>query len=82
MPLTPEAQAERDRCVGMVATMAEIWTGIAAKVRKDGSFTVRELWPPPFKKVTVVRPGYERYAAQVDDAVAGLRTLERIMKDV
>lgn len=78
--VTPEVQAERDRCANLVRDLAEIWAGTAAKVRKEGSFTTRSLWPP-FKKVTVVRPGWERYAVQVDDAVAGLRVLEKVVRE-
>lgn len=72
---TPEVLAERQRCWDICQGLAEEWQASAARIRLEGSFTTRSLWPP-FKKVTVVLPGWEKAARDIEAAVTGLRTIQ------
>lgn len=73
--------SERRRCIRLVYLLSDRWLKMAAKVRKDGSFQVREFWPYPFKKVTAVRPNFEKYAAQLEDAAKALKTFTALIRD-
>lgn len=79
--LSPEVFEERQRCAKFVTALSLHWFALAAKIRAEGTFYVREIWPPPFKKVPVVRPGWERQALQIEDAARGLRHLVDAIKD-
>lgn len=76
----PEVQAERDRCVEWCERLARIFDDSAAKLRADGSFTTRSLWPP-FKRVTVVHHNWEKIAVEKDNAANAVRALERAIKE-
>lgn len=76
---TPEVLAERERCASIAEDLAKHWEASAAKIRADGSYTVRALWPFG-KKITCVRPGWERAARDVEAGVHGLRTVARLIK--
>ena len=74
--MTPEVQAERDRCAAILEAVAQNWERSAAEARKEGTFTVRALWPL-FKLTDVGRPGYERAARNLEDCAATLRIIKR-----
>lgn len=59
---------DTERCARLCQMRADISRASAAKVRRDGTFTVRMIWPP-FKKREVVALKWEA-AARDHDAVA------------
>lgn len=67
---------ETERCALLCEMRADISRASAAKIRKDGSYTTRAIWPP-FKLMTYVMPKWERNAllfedvARAFDVVAG-----------
>lgn len=70
---------ETERCALLCEQLAAIHKAGAAKVREDGSYFVRALWPP-FKRLKVVRPGYEREAQVRDAAVYSLTTIAKCIR--
>lgn len=73
--MSPEVQAERDRCALICETVAQNWERMAAETRADGSFTTRALWPPT-KLVTVVRPAWEKAACHFEAAANAMRRVK------
>lgn len=59
---------ERERCAKIAEEMASTYRAQAALVRATHTFTTRELWPPPFRKVTCVMPRWEQYARDMEAA--------------
>lgn len=55
-----------ERCALLCEMRADISRASAAKIRKDGSYTTRAIWPP-FKRMTYVMPKWERQALLFDD---------------
>lgn len=56
---------ERERCYLLCKMRGDISRASAAKLRKDGTFTTRSIWPP-FKRVTCVFPKWEEAAHDLD----------------
>lgn len=71
---------ERERCAWLCEELAGRWERSAAKLRVDGSYTTRALWPP-FKEVKCIKPNWEKAADDVDAAVHGLRTVARGIRE-
>lgn len=67
---------ERERCAWLCDQLAERWEASAAKLRVDGSFVVRALWPFG-EPVTCVKPRWAQAAKDTDAAAHGLRTVAR-----
>jgi hypothetical protein len=65
---------ERERCALNAEQLADIHEASAAKMRKDGSFVVRALWPFG-KKVVCVRPAWENNARIIEAAAHGVRVV-------
>lgn len=59
---------DTERCARLCQMRADISRASAAKIRRDGSYTVRCIWPL-FQLRTLIAPRWER-AAQDHDAVA------------
>lgn len=70
---------ETERCALLCDTLAAIHCDAAKRIRKSGEYTVRALWPFG-KKVTFVRPGYEREAQKRDDVVYALEAMAKCMR--
>jgi hypothetical protein len=66
-----------DFAIKVTSDLEGRWSGSAAEVRKDGSYTVRNWFFG--KKVTRVLPKWEQVAAAVDAAAHGLRTICTIL---
>lgn len=66
--------AERERCIWLINLRADITRASIAKLRKDGTYTERCIWPP-FKKVTFVAPKWERAARDLEAFVRALEVL-------
>lgn len=71
---------ERERCVWLCEQLAERWERSAAKLRADGSYTTRAIYPL-FKKVTCIKPNWRKAADDIDAAVHGLRTVARGIRE-
>lgn len=73
---TNDAGDERERCALLNEALAKIHEDNAQRIRKDGSYTVRALWPF-WSKVVVVKPGWEREARVLEAAGRSLRVVAR-----
>jgi hypothetical protein len=72
--------AERERCAWLCEELAGRWERSAAKLREDGSYTTRAVWPPG-KKVTCVKPKWHQAALDTEAAAHGLRTVARGIRE-
>lgn len=81
--MSPEVQAERDRCAGHCERMAVIFDDAAARVRREGSFpvTVLTLKWPFFRKEIAVHHNWERVALQKDNAAHAMRMVKTSIVD-
>jgi hypothetical protein len=79
MSIAPEVQAERDRCARICDELATNWETSAARIRAEGTFTTRAIWPP-FRKTTCVFPGWEKAARDIEAAAHGVRAIESYIK--
>lgn len=65
---------ERERCALLCEQLAAIHQKSADRIRKEGTYTGRSIWPP-FKRVTHVAPAAERGAKQIEGSVRSLRVI-------
>lgn len=65
---------ERERCALLAETLAARWEASGARLRDEGTYYVRALWPP-FKRVKCVTPRREQAAKDIEAAAHGLRTI-------
>lgn len=63
---------ERERCAVLAEALATHYEASAERLRREGSYTVRALWPFG-KLVTCIRPQWEAGAIQREAAAHGLR---------
>lgn len=71
---------EAERCALLNEMLAGMHERSAAKIRKDGSFTVRAVWPL-LKKHTVVSQRWEQRARDVEAAAHSLRTVAKCIRE-
>lgn len=67
---------EAERCALLAEALAKRWERSAAKIRDQGTYYVRALWPP-FKRIKCVTPRWEQAAKDTEAAAHGLRTIAR-----
>lgn len=63
---------ERERCAWLCEELARIHERGAVRTRKAGSYTTTALWPLG-KRVTCIKPGWERVAQAQEGAARSLR---------
>src|ERR1700749_3000079 len=67
---------EAERCALLAEELAGRWALGAQRIRIEGTYYVRSLWPP-FKRVAVVAPKWEKAARDVESAAHGLTSVAR-----
>lgn len=65
---------ERERCALLCEMRADISIASADRVRREGTFTVRAIWPP-FKKVEHVAAKWEYNARVLEDVAKAFRVV-------
>lgn len=71
---------ERERCAWLCEELAVRWERSAAKLRKDGSYDTRAIWPPG-KRITCIKPRWKQAALDTEAAAHGLRTVARGIRE-
>lgn len=75
-----DIERERERCASIADALAHLWEQSASKIRADGTFHTRAIWPP-FKKTAVVRHAWEKTARDIEAAARGLRQVSRLIRE-
>lgn len=72
---TLEVDAERTRCVDMIRALVCDWRHAAARIRKDGTYVVSDLYftRPFWRRTACVRPRYEDYARHITECADALQ---------
>lgn len=73
-------ERERERCAGICDALATQWEAGASRIRTEGSFNTRSIWPP-FRKITVVAPRFEQVARDIEGAAGGVRSIAALIRN-
>lgn len=77
-----EREARRDeteRCALLCEMRGAISRQSAARIRKEGTYTIRAIWPP-FKKLERVAPKWERNASLLDDVAQAFDVVAKCIR--